>query len=407
MKIEALRNDFPIFKQAVRGHRLAYLDSAATSQKPQCVIDSISNFYETSNGNVYRGVHYLSEKATLAFEKARFTVQKFLNASEARECIFVKSTTEAINLVASSFGTFVSQGDEILVSMMEHHANIVPWQMLSKRVGATLKFIPMNTAGELEIHTLDALLSPKTKLVAISHASNALGTLHPIKEIIRQAHNKNIPVLVDGAQSAPHIAIDVQALDCDFFTFSGHKTYGPTGIGVLYGKAKWLENLPPYQGGGEMIKKVSLTQTIYNDIPYKFEAGTPPIAEAIGLSCALEYLMAIGFENIQRHETALLNQAVTALTSLPDLKLIGHSTEKLGILSFNLEGIHPHDIGTIADQKGVAIRTGHHCAMPIMDFYGIAATVRASFGIYNCTQDIEQLVDALLQAKHIFKRTFA
>ncbi len=382
----SLRQDFPIFEQTVRGKRLTYLDSAATTQKPDCVIKTLSEYYRTSNANVNRSVHYLSEVSTLAYEEARRKVQKFIHAKHSSECIFVKGTTEGINLVAQSFGAaFVKENDEIVISAMEHHANIVPWQMLCERVGAHLKVIPMTTAGELDISALPNLLTDRTKLVAVSHISNALGTIHPIPEIISLAHAKGIPVLVDGAQSAPHLPVDVQALDCDFFVFSGHKTYGPTGIGVLYGKSELLEKMPPFQGGGEMIKKVSFSKTEYNDLPYKFEAGTPPIADAIALGSAIDYLQNIGFDALIQHEKYLLDLTLQKLSEIDGIQIIGPSSSKnrIGIISFTLPGIHPHDLGTIADQYGVALRTGHHCAMPIMEFFGIPATTRVSLGLYN------------------------
>lgn len=404
MKVDAIRANFPILNRTVHQHPLVYLDNAATTQKPQCVLDALINYYQEINANIHRGVYHLSEKATEAFENARRTVQTFINAQYAKECIFVKSTTEAINLVAQSYGNqFVKENDEILISAMEHHSNIVPWQMLCQNKGAHLKVIPINTRGELPIDTLEQYFSKKTKLLAITHVSNALGTLNPLREIIKKAHDHHIPVLVDGAQSASHLKIDVQELDCDFFTFSGHKIYGPTGIGILYGKAHWLEAMPPYQGGGEMILQVSFEKTTYKEIPLKFEAGTPPIAEAIALAKALEYLSAIGWQAIMEHETSLLNYAATALSSIPRLKILGTPQHRVGVLSFTMEGAHPHDIGTIVDQFGVAIRTGHHCAMPIMDFYGIPATARASFAIYNTLAEIDRLVSALQEVKQLFK----
>lgn len=398
------REDFPIFSKKIRGYPLAYLDSAATTQKPNCVINTLTNTYSNTNANIHRGVHYLSEEATAQYEKARQTVQRFINAKSSKECVFVRGTTEAINLVAHSFGQMcIRENDEIIISALEHHSNIVPWQLLCQRTGAKLKVIPMNTQGELLVEVLEQLITPKTKLLAITHISNALGTINPIAEMIQFAHNFGIPVLIDGAQSAPHLKIDVQALDCDFFTFSSHKTYGPTGIGVLYAKEHWLEKMPPYQGGGEMILKVTLNESLYNDIPYKFEAGTPAIAETIALGTALDYLMTIGLEKISAYETYLLKEAELALSSIPGLKIIGTAKHKAASIAFLLDDIHPHDIGSIVDQKGVAIRTGHHCAMPIMDFFGISSTARASFGIYNNLQDIEQLVNALYEVKKIFQ----
>jgi len=404
MNLDTIRSDFPILKQKIHGKRLAYLDNAATTQKPNCVIESLQSYYSEINANVHRAVYHLSEAATKGFEGARKTVQQFINAKESKECIFVRSSTEAINLVATSFGyQFVKEGDEILISAMEHHSNIVPWQMLCQRNGAILKVIPMNEAGELDLKALEQLLNKKTKLLAITHASNALGTLNPIKEIIQKAHAYQIPVLVDGAQSAPHLPIDVQDLDCDFFTFSGHKLYGPTGIGILYGKSKWLELMPPYQGGGEMILKVTFEETLYNDIPYKFEAGTPAIAEAIGLATALDYITQLGWNSIMTHETQLMNVARNALSSIPGLKFIGTAQNKVGVISFTLQGVHPHDIGSITDQFGVAIRTGSHCAMPVMDFFKVPGTTRASFGIYNTEEDIDQLITALHEVKRLFR----
>lgn len=404
MNIDTIRNHFPILNQLVHQHPLAYLDNAATTQKPQCVIEALSHYYREMNANIHRGVYTLSEKATEAFENARCTVQTFLNAQFAKECIFVKSTTEAINLVARSYGDrFIKENDEVLISAMEHHSNIVPWQMLCQSKGAHLKIIPINTNGELPIDKLEDYFSKKTKLLAITHVSNALGTLNPLRDIIKKAHAHHIPVLVDGAQSAPHLKIDVQELDCDFFTFSGHKIYGPTGIGVLYGKAQWLEAMPPYQGGGEMVLQVSFEKTLYKELPLKFEAGTPPIAEAIGLAEALNYLTAIGWQTIMEYEDSLLNYATKALSSLAGVKIIGNPQHRIGALSFTMEGAHPHDIGTIVDQFGIAIRTGHHCAMPIMDFYGIPATARASFAIYNTITEIDRLVNALQEVKQLFK----
>lgn len=403
-KIQSIRNDFPIFNRKVNGHRLAYLDSAATAQKPYCMLKAMEDYYLNSNANIHRGVHTLSTEATELYEKSRQIVQHFINAPSAKECIFTRGTTEAINLVAASFGKqFIHENDEILISAMEHHSNIVPWQILCEQSGAILKIIPMDLNGELKMDAVDQLLSKKTKLVSLSHVSNALGTLNPIAEIIKKAHHYGIPVLVDGAQAAPHLKVDVQALDCDFYAFSGHKIYGPTGIGVLYGKSHWLEKLPPYQAGGEMILSVSFEKTLYNEIPYKFEAGTPPIAEVVGLAASLEYLNAIGWDIIQQHEQDLLKYATNALSSIAGLTVIGTAKEKLGVISFTLEGVHPHDIGSIVDQFGVSIRTGHHCAMPTMDFFKVAATARASFGIYNTEIDVDQLVQALDQVKRIFK----
>lgn len=402
--IKNIRTDFPILKKSIYGHPLAYLDNAATTQKPQCVIDSLIQYYTETNANIHRGVHHLSTVATEAYENSRTTVQKFINAKHSKECVFVRSATEAINLVASSFGnTFLEKDDEILISGLEHHSNIVPWQMICQAKGAHLKVIPMNEKGELKLAELENLFSKKTKLLAITHASNALGTLNPLAEIIKKAHAQGIPVLVDGAQSAPHLKIDVQALDCDFFTFSGHKIYGPTGIGVLYGKAHLLEAMPPYQGGGEMILQVSFEKLTYNEIPFKFEAGTPAIAEVIALGTALQYLNNLGWDFMTTHEKILLQYATEKLSAVPGLKIIGAAKEKIGVISFTMDGVHPHDIGSIVDQSGVAIRTGHHCAMPIMDFFNIPATARASFGIYNTIEDVDQLIAGLQEVRRIFK----
>jgi cysteine desulfurase / selenocysteine lyase len=399
-----IRKQFPIFQQLVFGKRLAYLDSAATAQKPQCVIDSFLKYYSESNANVHRGVHYLSEKATLAFEEARNTVKNFINAKETCECIFVKGGTDAINLVAHTFGEkYIAEDDEILISAMEHHSNIVPWQMLCQRKKAKLKIIPMNLNGELDLANLDSLLNSKTKLLAITHVSNALGTVNPIKAMIEKAHAKNIKVLVDGAQSAAHLDIDVQDLDCDFFTFSGHKVYGPTGIGVLYGKADLLRSLPPYQGGGEMILKVTFAETIYNDIPYKFEAGTPAIAGAIALGQALKFMTDLKKSGFQQKEVELLAYATESLKTFSDINIIGNAAHKVGVISFTMDNIHPHDIATILDQSGVAIRAGHHCAMPVMDFFDIPGTARISLGVYNTEEDIDQCIQALKEVKRVFK----
>jgi cysteine desulfurase/selenocysteine lyase len=403
-RLHSIRADFPILTQKIKGYPLAYLDSAATTQKPQCMISALEQYYRNTNANIHRGVHHLSTAATHAYEESRQTVQRFINASQAKECIFTRGTTEAINLVASGFGQFIKENDEILISAMEHHSNIVPWQVLCKNVGAHLKIIPMNARGELEMTALEKSLTHKTKLISITHVSNALGTLNPIAEVIQKAHARHIPVFIDGAQAAAHLPIDVQALDCDFYAFSGHKIYGPTGVGVLYGKAKWLEAMQPYQTGGEMILSVTFEKTQYNEIPFKFEAGTPPIAEVIALASSLNYLTHIGWDFIQKHEQSLLHYATKALTLIPGLQLIGTAQEKVGVVSFILDGIHPHDIGSIVDQYGVAIRTGHHCSMPTMDFFKVPATARISFGIYNTQEDIEQLVKALYEVQRIFKR---
>ncbi|HQZ87792.1 MAG TPA: cysteine desulfurase [Gammaproteobacteria bacterium] len=401
--VHNIRADFPILQKTIHGHPLVYLDNAATTQKPQCVLDALNQYYSGMNANIHRGVHQLSTIATQAFENARASVQKFINAKHAKECIFVRGATEAINLVAASFGgKFVNSGDEILISAMEHHSNIVPWQMLCQTKGAHLKIIPMNKQGELNLETIGQLFNKKTKLLAITHASNALGTRNPLSEIIQSAHAHHVPVLVDGAQSAPHLKIDVQALDCDFFTFSSHKTYGPTGVGVLYGKTHLLEAMPPYQGGGEMILQVNFEKSTYNEIPFKFEAGTPAIAEVIAFGNALEYLERLGWDFITKHEKTLLQDATEKLSAFPGLKIIGTAKEKVGVISFTLDGVHPHDIGSILDQFGIAIRTGHHCAMPIMNFFNVPATARASFGIYNTIDDIDKLISGLHEVRRIF-----
>jgi cysteine desulfurase/selenocysteine lyase len=401
--IDRIREDFPILAQTVHGKPLVYLDNAATAQKPQQVLDALNRFYVTANSNVHRGVHYLSEQATRAYEDARITVQRFLGARSPREVIFVRGTTEGINLVAQSYGRqHVGQGEEIVVSTMEHHSNIVPWQILCDEKGARLRVIPINDAGEFSLEDYERLLSDRTRLVALVHVSNSLGTVNPVRQVIELAHRRGIPVLLDGAQAVPHLHIDVQELDCDFFAFSGHKVYGPTGIGVLYGKAELLEQMPPYQGGGDMISSVTFAKTTYNVLPYKFEAGTPDIAGAIGLAAALDYVSALGLERIAAHEHDLLTYATEALAAVPTLRLIGTARDKASVVSFTLEGIHPHDIGTILDQEGIAIRTGHHCCQPVMDRYQVPATARASMGLYNTREEIDALVRGLEQVKEVF-----
>jgi cysteine desulfurase/selenocysteine lyase len=401
--VEAARRDFPILQQQVYGHPLVYLDNAATSQKPRAVIDAISRYYESGNANIHRGVHFLSEHATEEHEAARRTVQAFLNAADKREIIFVRSATEAINLVAQSYGRkHVGAGDEVLITAMEHHSNIVPWQILCEEKGARLRVLPINERGELRMEELPKLLTPKTKLVAVTHVSNALGSINPIRKIVEMAHSLNIPVLVDGAQAVPHLKVDVQQLDADFYVFSGHKVYGPTGIGVLYGKRALLEAMPPYQGGGDMIRSVTFEKTIYNDLPYKFEAGTPNIGGAIGLGVAIDYITRLGIDNVAAHEHELLLYGTEALTGIPGIRLIGTAAEKAAVISFVLEGIHPHDIGTILDREGIAIRTGHHCAQPVMQCFGVPATARASFALYNTRQEIDVLVKGIQKVKEIF-----
>lgn len=401
--IEKIREDFPILKQTIRNKPLVYLDNAATCQKPQAVIDSISHCYSHEYANVHRGVHMLSVKATDRYEGAREKVKNFINANNTKEIIFVKGTTEAINLVAQTFGKAnIQKGDEILISAMEHHSNIVPWQMLCKEMGATLKVAPINLQGELIFDAFENLISDKTKLISVVHMSNALGTVNPIKAIIAVAKAKNIPVLLDGAQAIPHRSVDVQALDCDFYAFSGHKLYAPSGIGVLYGKQALLEAMPPYQGGGDMIRKVTFKDTEYNGLPYKFEAGTPSIADVVGLGAAIDYLTEIGMDNITSYETELLQYATKKAKAITGLSIIGEAQDKGAILSFVLDKIHPHDIGTMLDSLGIAVRAGHHCAMPIMDFFAVPATTRASFAMYNSKEEIDVLVNGIEQLIEVF-----
>jgi len=401
--VEKVRHDFPILREKVRGRTLVYLDNAATSQKPQVVIDAISRHYERGNANIHRGVHFLSEHATEEHEAARATVQSFLNAEEASEIIFVRGATEAINLVAQTYGrTQVGPGDEVLITAMEHHSNIVPWQILCEQKGGRLRVIPINESGELLLEEFQKLLNTRTKIVAVTQVSNALGTINPVQRIIEMAHRENIPVLVDGAQAVPHLKVDVQALDCDFYVFSGHKLYGPTGIGVLYGKSALLDAMPPYQGGGDMISSVTFEKTIYNKLPYKFEAGTPHVAGAIGLGAAIDYVNGLGMDNVAAYEHEVLTYATEAVAAIPGIRLIGTAREKAGVLSFLLGSIHPHDIGTILDQEGIAIRAGHHCAQPIMQRFGIAATARASFGLYNTKEEVDALVEGIQKVREVF-----
>lgn len=401
--VKEIRKMFPVLDQKVNDYPLAYLDNAATTQKPQSVIDAIAKYYTTDNSNVHRAVHTLGERATKDFEDAREKVRAFINAQSVEECIFTRGTTEAINLVATSFGQkFVSKDDEIIISGMEHHSNIVPWQLLCQRTGAKLKVIPVDNNGELELDKLDSLITEKTKIIAVVYASNSLGTVNHVKEIITKAHEKNIPVLVDGAQANAHFKIDVQSLDCDFYTISGHKMYGPTGIGVLYGKKKWLEQMPPYHGGGEMILEVTYDSSTYNELPHKFEAGTPNIAGAIGLGATIDFFNEVGKENIMKYEHELIEYATNKLQEIPGLKIIGNAKTKISVISFVLDGVHPHDIGTILDQYGVAIRTGHHCTMPLMDSLGIPTTARASFAVYNTFAEIDQLANAIKECQKLF-----
>jgi cysteine desulfurase / selenocysteine lyase len=401
--VQAVRHDFPILRERVHDKPLVYLDNAATTQKPQTVIDRLTTFYAHENANVHRGVHLLSERATDAYEDARRTVCRFLNAADPREIVFVRGTTEAINLVAQSYGrSHVAPGDEIVITTMEHHSNIVPWQMLCEQTGARLRVVPITDAGELRLDAYEAALSERTKIVAVVHVSNALGTINPVAEIVRLAHGRGIPVLVDGAQAVAHMLVDVRRLDCDFYTFSGHKIFGPTGIGVLYAKAPLLEAMPPYQGGGDMISSVTFERTLYNVLPYKFEAGTPNIAGAIGLAAALDYVDAIGLDRINAYERELLAYGTDALSQIAGLRLTGTAADKAGILAFALEGVHPHDIGTILDRQGIAIRTGHHCCQPLMDRLGVPATARASLALYNTREEIDALAAALDTVREVF-----
>ena len=402
LDVVAIRRDFPVLARTVRGLPLSYLDNAASSQRPRAVIDAMSHYYENSHANVHRGVHTLSQEATDLFEGAREKVRRFINAKSTQEIIFVRGTTEAINLVAQSYGrpTF-GPDDEILVSWLEHHANIVPWQILCQQTGATLKVAPITTSGEVDFDAFAALLSARTKLVALAHVSNALGTVVPVHRFIAAARARGVPVLLDGAQAVPHMKVDVQALDCDFYAFSGHKMCGPTGIGVLYGRESLLNAMPPWQGGGDMILAVSFERTVYNGLPYKFEAGTPDIAGAIGLGAAIDYLETLGMERIAAAELALLSYANEQLATVPGLRFVGTAPEKAAVVSFTIDGVHPHDLGTILDHEGVAIRTGHHCAMPVMEFFGLPATARASFAFYNTPAEIDRLVAALHTAREM------
>jgi cysteine desulfurase/selenocysteine lyase len=401
--VEKVRGDFPILREKIHGKPLVYLDNAATTQKPQVVIDRVARYYERENANIHRGVHLLAERATEEYEAARKTVQHFLNAARVEEVIFVRGATEAINLVAQSYGrTHVGAGDEVLITGMEHHSNIVPWQILCEEKEARLRVAPINDRGELLLDEFEKLLGPRTKVVAVTHVSNALGTINPIRQMIEMAHARKIPVLVDGAQAAPHLKVDVQALDCDFYAFSGHKVYGPTGIGVLYGKSALLEAMPPYQGGGDMIISVTYEKTIYNKLPYKFEAGTPDIAGVIGMGAALEYVRNFGIEKIAAHEDELLEYATRAISAIADIRLIGTAKEKTGVLSFVLGDIHAHDVGTILDQEGIAIRTGHHCSQPVMERFGVPATARASFGLYNTREEVDALARGIRKVQEVF-----
>ena len=402
--VAAIRRDFPILRQRVRDKKLVYLDNGATTQKPQAVIDILANFYSEENANIHRGVHFLSQQATFDFERARGRVGQFLNAAESCEIIFVRGTTEAINLVAQTYGRAnFEAGDEIIVSHMEHHSNIVPWQMLGEEKGTVLRVAPIDDAGEFLLDEYENLLNDRTRLVAVTHASNVLGTITPLEEIIALAHARGVPVLVDGAQSAPHMPVDVRELDCDFYAFSGHKLFGPTGIGVLYGKQELLEAMPPYQGGGSMIKSVSFEKTTYTDLPSKFEAGTPHIAGAIGLEAAIDYINEIGRERLAEYETELLDYGTELLSQIDGLHLIGNAREKVAVLSFVMDAAHPHDIGTILDIEGIAVRAGHHCAQPLMQRYQVPATVRASLAFYNTREELDALARALHQVNEVFR----
>ena len=401
--VDKVREDFPILKQTVHGKPLVYLDNAATSQKPQTVIDAVRNYYSNDNANIHRGVHLLSQRSTVAYEATRLKAKRFLNSKTTHEIIFVRGATEGINLVAATWGRHnLKAGDEIVVSAMEHHSNIVPWQMVCEEKGAKLRVIPMNDRGELLLDEYEKLLNPRTRLVAVGHVSNALGTINPIETIIGAAHRAGALVLVDGAQSVPHLKVDVRALDVDFFVFSGHKVFGPTGTGVLYGKQKLLDEMPPYQGGGDMIRTVTFEKTTYNSLPHKFEAGTPNIAGGIGLGAALDYVAKVGLDKIAAYEHELLEYATDALSRIPGLRILGTAREKASVISFLIEGIHPHDIGTVLDREGIAVRTGHHCAQPVMDWFHVPATTRASLAFYNTTAEIDALAAGIRRVKEIF-----
>ena len=403
LDLAKIRADFPILAERINGRPLVYLDNAATSQKPRVVLDAITNYYEHLNANIHRGVHTLSVRATEAHDAARLTVKQFINAADTREIIFVRGATEAINLVAQTYGRkHVGAGDEVLITAMEHHSNIVPWQILCEEKGAHLKVAPIDDRGELILDEFARLIGPRTKIVAVTHVSNALGTVLPLREMIELAHRRGVPVLVDGAQAVPHFAVDVQALDADFYAFSGHKVYGPTGIGVLYGKRALLDAMPPYQGGGDMIRSVTFEKTTYNDLPWKFEAGTPDIAGAIALGAALKYITDLGMDNIAAHENDLLVYATEAVGAIPGVELIGTARERVGVVSFVLDSVHPHDLGTILDREGIAIRTGHHCAQPVMERFGIPATARASFAVYNTKEEVDALVEGIRAAREVF-----
>lgn len=404
LEVERIREDFPILKKEIHGKPLVYLDNAATTQKPRAVIEAITRYYELENSNIHRGVHFLSEQASRHYEEARSKVKRFLNASHEHEIVFVRGTTEGINLVAQSYGRkFIKPGDEIILTRMEHHSNIVPWQILCEQVGARLRVVPINEKGELLLEEYVKLLNERTKLVSVVHVSNVLGTLNPIRQMIKLAHQWNVPVLVDGAQAVPHLKVDVQELDCDFYVFSGHKLYGPTGIGALYGKSKFLEAMPPYQGGGDMIRSVTFEKTLYNTIPFKFEAGTPHIAGGIGLGVAIDYVSGIGLDEIRVYEKMLLHYATDALSSVKGVTILGTAKEKAAVFSFVMDGVHPHDIGTVLDHEGVAIRTGHHCAQPVMQHFGIPASARVSMAFYNTVQELDIMTKAAHKVRTMFR----
>jgi len=403
LDVEAIRRDFPILATTVHNKPLVYLDNASTAQKPQAMIGAVDGFYRTSNSNIHRGVHHLSVEATRQYEGARSAVQRFIGAHRPEEIIFVRSATEAINLVAATWGRAnVSAGDEVLISTMEHHSNIVPWQLLCDETNATLRVIPITDRGELDMNAFDTLLTDRTKIVSVVHVSNSLGTINPVAEIVRRAHERGAVVMLDGAQAAPHLALDVRAIGCDFYAVAGHKMFGPSGIGVLYGRHDLLDAMPPYQGGGEMILTVTFEKTTYNKVPHKFEAGTPNIAGAIGLGATIEYLQGIGMDRIATYEHTLMEHGTRVLSEIPGLTLIGTAPEKASVLSFTLDGVHPHDIGTILDQQGIAVRTGHHCTQPVMDRYGIPATARASMAFYNTIDEIDALAGALHAVREVF-----
>ena len=401
---EKIRAHFPIFRQQQNNKPLVYLDNAATTQKPQSVIDSIVHFYSNECSNIHRGVHFLSERATASYEKSRSGIRRYIRASSENEIVFVRGATEGINLVAQTYGRInVDAGDEILLSGMEHHSNIVPWQLLCEEKGARLRVVPITEAGEFNFEAFKELLSEKTRLVSVTHVSNVLGTVNPVREIIRFAHSRSVPVLIDGAQAAPHLPVDVSSLDCDFYALSGHKMYGPTGIGILYGKEPLLDSMPPYQGGGDMVRSVTFEKTSYQKLPHKFEAGTPNISGAIGMGVAADFLESVGIKNIFSHEQHLMSYGIRELQKIDGLRIIGEAKEKSSALSFVMEGIHPHDIATILDHEGIAVRAGHHCAQPVMDFYRIPATARISFGLYNTIEDIDACMRAVLKVKEVFQ----